>query len=163
MTFASDPVVTAQRLTAALEGVEGRLGEAVAATERASRERDDALAKYGRRNRQLIWTAIASVAVDILLSVVVTLFAVQAHNASESAKAATMRSQHAAASNLALCRASNVARHQQIELWDFLLSLGNRKHQTQRQKTNITVFEKRLHIIFAPRDCVALGKKKPPA
>jgi len=140
-----DPVGTAQNLTQALTKMSERLDAAVA------RE---------RRTRRIAWGLAVSVLVDVVFTVVVTLIAIQAHHASTAASNASMRAQHASASNLALCRASNVARHQQIELWDFLLQLAHGP-ETPQQKRNINAFRMHLDAIFAPRDCTALGKKRP--
>jgi hypothetical protein len=135
---------TARQLTEALKDMTGRL-DAVRAD---SEERDQELHRYGRRNRHLILTLALSLILDVTLTIVISIVAVQAHNASITARKAS-------ASNLALCQAGNVSRHQQVELWDFVIGIS--KHpRTPQQKKVISQFETRLHTIFAPRNCAHL-------
>ena len=110
------------------------------------------LRTYGKRNRRFIWFDIA---LTILLTVVgfIAFHAVQsAHDANVSAKAARAVAAVATQNNRALCLSSNVARAQQIELWNFVISL-NKKPQTAEQKANTAKFESHLVTIFAARNC----------
>jgi hypothetical protein len=140
-----DPVATAQGLTDALTGMAGELNR---------------LGAYGKRNRRLIWFTIVSLAVDVALTVVVGLLAVQSHHASVTA-------QHASASNLALCQAGNTARAQNRELWDHLIqeSLtsaprpGETPAQRAQAKKELDGLRSYVNTIFGSRNCSALGKK----
>ena len=97
------------------------------------------LRKFGRTNRRFI-------VFDVLLTIALAATgAVSVH--------ATQTASSASASNLALCQSSNVARAQQVELWDFVLSLSSGKPQTARQEKNVAEFRQHLEAIFAPRDC----------
>ena len=89
-----DPVATAKGLTDALKGMAAELKR---------------LSDYGRRSRHLILFTLISLALDVALTVVVGLLAVQSHDA-------TVTAQRASASNLALCQAGNTARAQNRQL-----------------------------------------------
>jgi hypothetical protein len=145
-----DAANAARGLTAALDQMSRRLEEV--------REDGEAriafLAAYGRRNRRLILATIGSLVLDITLTIILAVVAVQAHEASVAAR-------HASASNLALCQSANVARHQQISLWDFVLNLPSSHRQTAQEKRNVVTFEAYLKKIYAPRDCAALGRHSP--
>lgn len=143
-----DVTQVARDLTTALD----RMSEQLEAVREGSEERDEALREYGRTNRRLIRGLIVSLVIDIIVTVAVGIIGIQAHN-----NAVAIRK--TSASNLALCLASNVARHQQIELWDFVLSLGSDKHRTAQEEQNVAAFRAHLAAIYAPRDCTALGKK----
>jgi hypothetical protein len=138
-------VGTAQNLTKALQNMSERLDAAVA------RE---------RQTRRIAWGLAISLAIDIAVTVVVALTAVAAHSASDSANAASMRASHASASNLALCRASNVARAQQLGIWVYLLHLTGPARTAQGREL-VTRFERHLAVVFRARDCATLGRKKP--
>lgn len=133
----------------------GKLSDALDKTTREVRR----LNEYGRTSRHLILALMVSMALDLILTAVVAITAVQAHSASERAAAATATAKSAYASNYALCQASNTAREQQIGLWDFLLALGKTTQAPAQVKT-VDEFKTYLHRVFAPRDCAALGRKK---
>jgi hypothetical protein len=115
------------------------------------------LSAYGHRNRRMIWGLIISIALDVTLTVVVAVFAVQAHDANTSAAAARAVAAVAQQDSQALCEAGNVARAQQVDLWDYVLSLS-RKPTTPEQEKVVAQFEQHLHAVFAPRNCAALGQ-----
>jgi hypothetical protein len=96
-----DPLAAADRLAAALGGVEAGLREAIEQGLADSRDRDEQLAKYGRRNRILILVAV----VGLLLDMTATAVAVTAYLASRH-NTATVLQVHDA--NLAGCQANNV-------------------------------------------------------
>src|SRR5581483_5475666 len=102
---------------------------------------------------------VISVTLDVAFSVMISLLAVQAHNASNNASAASTRATHAYASNLALCRASNVARHQQLGIWLYLFKLSGPPKTAQGRKL-VAEFEDHLRTVFMPRNCATLGTKK---
>lgn len=52
---------------------------------------------------------------------------------------------------LALCDAGNVARAQQIQLWQYIVKISPAKTPQEQQKT--ADFEAYLLTVFAPRDC----------
>lgn len=131
-----DPIGAAQDLTGALEDVSAELRR---------------LAVHGWRNRLLILITIASLCVDLALTGLVFYVSSQAHDtAAELARTA--------ASNLALCEASNVSRAQTITTWQYVIGLGG-PPKTPAQKARIAAFEHHLNVIYAPRDCAALGGK----
>jgi hypothetical protein len=130
-----DALDAARRLADSLDGVRRELRE---------------VKEQGRRNRHLIWGLAVSLLLDVTLTVVVALVAVQAHSASSTAS-------QAYASNQALCTATNTARVQQVELWTYLLNL-TKGPETPAEKKVIGEFTAYLHKVFAPRDCARLGK-----
>ena len=97
------------------------------------------LRKFGRTNRRFI-------VFDVLLTIALAVTGAVSVHAAQTANSVS-------ASNRALCESSNVARAQQIELWNFVLSLSSGKPQTAQQKKNVAEFRQHLDAIFAPRDC----------
>jgi hypothetical protein len=128
---APDPIATAQNLTGAL----GKLATQVKAL-------NDRL----RRTRHMVWGLVISLVLDLFLTAGFAAVAVQARNTQQS--------------NLALCLSSNHARHQQISLWGYVLSLGG-PPKTAEQRKVIAEFETHLHKIYAPRNCSHLSPGKP--
>lgn len=164
MNDGSEPVVTSARdLTGALNRLAGRLEEVKAGSEGRDEqlaERDAQLATYGRRNRHLIWITIISLALDILLTAAVTVVAVQAHDASSAAVSARTAASAVAQSNRNLCLSGNAARAQQVELWNYILSLSQ-SPATPAARERVAKFRARLEAIFAPRDCAHVNPKSP--
>jgi hypothetical protein len=110
------------------------------------------VARYGRTSRHLIWGLVVSLILDVTLTVFVSVIAVQANNASNTA-------QHAYASNVALCVAGNVSRQQNEGLWLFFLKLlGAPKEPAAIHAEALLRAE--LAKVFGPRNCAALGGKK---
>ena len=101
------------------------------------------LRRYGRTNRRFVL-------VDIALTLAVFFAGALAVHASSRANSAD-------SAQLALCQSSNVARAQQIDLWEFLIHLSP-PPRTARGRELIAKFEHHLHVVYAPRDCAALGK-----
>jgi hypothetical protein len=140
-------MATAERLSTRLEGVRAELEQ---------------VNRYGRRSRHIIWGLSISLVVDILLTVLISVVAVQANNASNTAG-------NAFASNQALCKATNTSRHQQVALWTYLIDLSlssNPKPRTAKQKAAqarsealLAKFERHLRAVFAPRNCANLTGK----
>jgi regulator of extracellular matrix RemA (YlzA/DUF370 family) len=103
------------------------------------------LRTYGRHNR-------AFVIVDVLLTILLTAFGYLSVHAVQSAS-------HANSAQLALCQAGNVSRAQQIQLWDYVLTLSSKgSPQTPQQKQRAAEFRVYLHHVFASRDCRNLGR-----
>ncbi len=113
--------------------------------------KDEQLARYGRRNRVMIWVTIVSLALDLLLTAGLAVVSVQARDAASSAAASSQ-------AQMALCQASNVARAQQVELWDYVIGLSAaKKPQTASQRQTTVAFAAHLRKLFAPRDCAHLS------
>lgn len=123
-----DPVATAQGLTDAVTALAGEV---------------ENLRRYGHHNRTFI-------IVDILLTILLSGVGGLAVHAVQSAGQANT-AQHA------LCEAGNEARAQQIGLWEYLIRRSPPPATAQARK-NLVLFEQHLHIVFAPRDCTALGR-----
>jgi hypothetical protein len=145
-----DAAGTARELAGALDRMATRLG----VVQQTSEERTAELRVYGRKNRRLIYLTLASLCLDIALTIVLGINVAVVHGNT----AAIART---SASNLALCQSSNVARHQQVELWDFVLSIGKRP-ETARQKRTIAEFRHHLLVIYAARNCTHLHSPASP-
>lgn len=125
-----DPVATAKDLTGAVNVLAAEVKR---------------LRKYGRTNRRFVLF-------DIALTVGLTLFgALAVHAASQAA--------HANSAQLALCQASNVARAQQVTLWDHVI--GESHPRSKEQAHALAAFGAYVHMVFRPRNCAALGSRKP--
>jgi hypothetical protein len=134
---------TAKGLTDALKGV---------------REELERVNQRVSRSRHIIFALAVSLCVDVALTVILGLVAVQAHDASNSATRATATAQHAYASNKALCLDTNVSRHQTILVWEHLLTSAG-PPKTAAGRTFERSFEAYLAKVYAPRDCTHLGPK----
>lgn len=146
----ADAIGTAQTLATALEGMAGQLKT----VNENSEERDAELKRYGRVNRRRIWLSYAGLAVDVVLTVVVGLFAVQAHNASTSAAETRTAS-------IAACQSTNVARAENEQLWDYVLTLfaprsGESAADRERGDQVLSALKAHVAVTFAPRNCERL-------
>ena len=104
------------------------------------------LAERDRANRRLIGLTLASVTLDIALTVVLVFFGIALH--------------HEAASNANLCRSGNVSRVQQVQLWDYILKLSPPPKDAAGQ-ARVADFRHHLDAIFAPRNCANIDPQKP--
>jgi hypothetical protein len=152
-----DRITIIQAATEALGTVSEKLDAVTARLDEVrsdSEARDAVLEHRGIVNRRLIVVTIASLLLDVILTAVIALVALQAHHADQ-------RASSAAASQMALCESGNVARKQQIDLWNFVIDLSSKSRpQTPQQRENAVKFEKYLHRVFASRDCAHLVKQK---
>jgi hypothetical protein len=160
----SEPVANRARdLTDALNRLAGRLQDVQTGSEARDEQlakRDAQLASYGHRNRHLIWITIVSLVLDILLTAAVTVVAIQAHDASSAAASARTAATAVAQSNRNLCLSANASRAQQVELWDYILSLAQ-PPATPAARERIAEFKAHLEAIFAPRDCANVNPQSP--
>lgn len=127
----NDPVATAQALTSSLDALSGEL---------------EAANRFGRRNRRMIWWLAVSLLLDVVLTVVVAVVAVEVNHASD--KAAQVHSQQ-----VATCLSTNEGRKLNVQLWDYVLSIPPSRPRTEEQDKRIADFRVFLHKTFAPRDC----------
>lgn len=136
----AEALAAAKSLTGALKDMTGELAR---------------LRRYGVRNRQMIWGLIVSIALDLILTAFIAVTAIQAHEASAAAASAKF-------AESALCQAGNVARAQQVQLWDHLLTLPPAKGappRTAAQEAEAAAFGRYVRSVFASRDCAALGRR----
>jgi hypothetical protein len=138
-------VAAAVRLAGAVEALGGKV---------------EGLAAYGKKNRHLIWGLVVSLVVDLALTVVVAVFAVQAHDANTSAQAARAVAAVAQANNRNLCLSGNASRAQQHGLWLYLFQLAGPPKTAQGAKLT-GQFKAHLDVVFAPRDCAHVNPGKP--
>jgi hypothetical protein len=141
----SEALATAKGLTGALEAI----GEKI-----------EGLTGAVATSRHMIIALAVSLCIDVALTIVVAVFAVQAHDASDSAVAARLTAAVAARDNRALCLSGNVARAEQIEPWEDLLALS-KPPKTAAQKRLVDEFVAKLHKIYEPRDCSHISPGAP--
>lgn len=132
----NDPLAVARGLTGSLEKMTGELVR---------------LNKYGRTNRHLILVTFASIALDVILTVLLVFVYGTAHSASEVATA-----EH---SNLiASCEAGNQTRAEQVQLWDHLAQISTpppraTKAQRARDAREIASLLRYIRHVFQSRPC----------
>ncbi len=114
------------------------------------REEIVGLRSYGERNRRLIWGLLVSLALDLILSIVVAVVAVQA---AETSSAASQNRQM----QISSCEAGNQARMVSTQLWNYVLDLSERNIQTPEQRQRIAEFRQYMTTSLAPRDCSVVG------
>jgi len=56
------------------------------------------------------------------------------------------------AAQVALCRAGNTARAEQVDLWDFIIRISKPPKTAQGRRV-LAEFENHLRVVFAPRNC----------
>jgi hypothetical protein len=133
---------TAQALTEALTG---------------TREQVAALTAAVRRSRRHIVALAVSLLLDVALTVVVAIFAVQAHSASDRATRADVSVTQLHASQVAGCQAGNQQRAEQIGLWEHIYSLaksGKKLTAAQRRADNALIAY--IRKTFAAKNCAVL-------
>jgi hypothetical protein len=157
MSPGTEPVVISARdLTDALNRLTGRLEEVRADSEDRDKqlaERDAQLSRYGQRNRHLIRITIVSLALDLLLTAALTIVAVQANRASGAASAVAQSSRN-------LCLSGNVARAQQVSLWNYVLTISH-PPASSVERERVAGFKAHLQKLFAPRDCAHVNPQSP--
>lgn len=111
------------------------------------------------RNRDL-WLAF-SVFLDVILTVVVTIFAVQANHASDKASKATSVAAESLRTQKITCEAGNDSRKGARELWTYVLefSAKNNPNQTDAEKSQAETFRRYVNTVYADHDCNDLEKK----
>lgn len=111
------------------------------------------LRTYGQRNRRYILGLVVSLALDLALSIVVAVFAVQANEAS------SLANQNRQAQRTA-CEAGNQARGVSVQLWNYVLDATSREPQneTPERKALIAKFRTYMESAYAQRDCSADSK-----
>lgn len=135
-------------------------GAAIEAAERLEQSvvglRNDiaSLRTYGVHNRRLIWTLAASLALDVILTIAVSLLAFQAVSTSDKASSASSLASRNAEAQAITCRAGNEAREAQVRLWNYVLDLSTQNNNpTPRQIEQMKQFRQYITGVFAPRDC----------
>lgn len=112
-----------------------------------------ALTKYGRQSRRLIWSLAASLLLDLVLSVIVWVVAVQANHASDLAAEATSVANQNHQAQVTTCVASNEARAATVQLWNYVLDLSTKNELGADKHKQIDDFRVYVNTTFAQRDC----------
>ena len=155
-----EAIDAARGLTETLRGTAGELA--------AMRRELAAMNVYGKHNRRLIAGLAISFALDLLLTVIVAVFAIQAHDASSQAHVAASLAAQNHASALKFCRAANVSAEAQVRLTTYFVAItqpppgapGAQAVTTRARDAALLVYVRRS---FAPRDCAAIyGQRRLP-
>lgn len=146
------------RLADSVDGMSVRLDD----VKQDSEDRDKALTKYGRGNRRRIWATYALFAVDIILTVVVVAFSVQAHNAASAADSARQQSAAAAAAQKALhqaninsCETGNEYRAGTVASLDQLVTILEGPDPSAKVQKIAATYKRDVQARNMPRDCAA--------
>lgn len=137
----------ADRLTAALAAMTGQL-EAV-------NKRLDLAEKAGRRSRRIIAGLVISLVLDITLTVLVTVFALQAHDASAQASA-TVEQLHQ--TQISACEIGNQTLAKEVLLWTHLAAISTTAQTTPAQRKTDAQLLAFIKATFAPRPCAKIYK-----
>src|SRR4051812_24679488 len=122
----SDPITTAQQLTASLDAMSTQL-EAVSAAQ-------DEQIKYGRRNRHLIRGLVVSLLISVLLTVALVFVAVKTNEA--NSKATETHNQQ-----VATCVSTNEARRLNTQLWAYIFALKPSTPRTAAQQQQVMALQ----------------------
>jgi len=100
--------------------------------------------------KQGTWLAILIIAMTVSILIGV-LFSIYAVNRATSSRATVQE----------LCISGNDSRAQQVQLWEFVITLSvappNETHAEKAARLNrVREFRAYLHKVFAPRDCTRL-------
>lgn len=120
----------------------------------------------GRRSRHLIWWLAVSLALDIALTVVVAVLAVEAHDAAATAQGARQYAAAVHSSQIGACRIGNTLRAKEVQLWSHLASLSSPPpHSTKAQRAvqarRIAALLAYVRRTFVQLDCQAIYRLKP--
>lgn len=135
-----DPIATADRLERSVRGLTEEMA---------------ALRHRGRRNQHMIWGLVASLALDVILSVGFGFVAIQASSASHRASEATSASAQNRLNALVSCQSSNEARRVSRQMWTYVLDIvsQNNPTPTPEEARQVRTFRAYLATIYADRDC----------
>jgi hypothetical protein len=138
----SNPMRTAAELTAALAAMTAQLSETTAQLAEVK--------KTVRRSRTAIITIAASLILDLALTIVISVTAVAAHDASAQASA-TVGALHA--TQVSTCESGNQTRTQEVALWLHIYALSDVKHapaSVRKADDNLIAY---IRGVFRPRNC----------
>jgi hypothetical protein len=111
------------------------------------------LRTYGQHNRRYIWGLVVSLVLDLALSIVVAVFAVQASEASSVANQSRQAQR-------TTCEAANQARAVSVQLWSYVLDATSKEpqNQTPERKAQVAQFRTYMESAYAQRDCASATK-----
>ena len=144
---AQDAVDAADRLSAALAEMALQL--------KAVNERLDSAEKAAKRSRRIIVGLVISLVLDVTLTIVVTFFAFQAHNASAQASATIAQLN---ATQIESCQAGNQTRAAEIQFWEHVYALADVSKAPAKQRKADNELIAYIRHVFSPRNCRALYK-----
>lgn len=111
------------------------------------------LRSYGKRSRKIIWGLVASLILDVILSLVVVAVGIQVHEANTLAEANRN-------TQIATCESTNQSRQVAVNLWGYVLEAAakNPENQTPERKKQVADFRAYMESAYAPRDCSQNGR-----
>jgi hypothetical protein len=107
------------------------------------------LARTTKRNRRVIAALAVSFTLDLLFTAGLGYNTIRQNNVQDGIRA----------SDIAQCQLANVARQQDIAIWNRLLRLPPGAHATAAQKAEIADLERLVRAKDTPRDCQAAFRK----
>lgn len=112
-----------------------------------------ALRVYSQRSRRFIWGLAISLILDVILSFVVVVVAIQAKDANTLAEANRQ-------SQISTCEANNQSRQVAANLWNYVLDAAARtpENQTTERKQQLADFRAYMLSAYTPRDCSKIGR-----
>lgn len=134
----SNPMQTAADLTTALKGMTDQLAD---------------VKKTVRRGKLIAIGIIAGLTLDVALTVVVSITAVEASDAGARANA-TVAQLHS--TQVSACESGNQTRAQEIALWTHLADLSITAKTTPAQRKADDSLLAYIRKTFAPKDCQAV-------
>lgn len=107
-----------------------------------------ALVRADNQRKNQVRLLAASVALDIILSIVLGFVTWKTNELAREAQS----NRQAVIAN---CEIANEARTKQRQLWSYVISLTPERPRTEAQQDRVVQFEKFVNETFAPRDCMA--------
>jgi hypothetical protein len=121
----------------------------LAASFQAMTAQMERLARTTRRNRRVIAALAASFALDLLFTAGLGYNTIRQNDVQNGIRA----------SDIAQCQLANVARGQDIAIWNRLLTIPPSAHPTAAQKAEVAELKHLVGVKDKPRDCAAAFRK----
>ena len=156
-----ETLAATDRLTVAVTGMAAQL-KAVHETLEAIGARQDAADKRDRRLRHVVIALVVSFALDVTLTVLVTIFAFQAHSASTQVSATVAQQQR---SQVQGCQLNNQRLARESSMWPYVESLlrpppDPTPEQVRQSQEIIAGLKAHARRAYAPRDCASAYRLK---
>jgi hypothetical protein len=121
----------------------------LAASFQAMTAQMERLARTTRRNRRVVAALAASFALDLLFTAGLGYNTIRQNDVQNGIRASDIRQ----------CQLANVARGQDIAIWNRLLTIPASAHPTAAQKAEVAELKHLVGVKDKPRDCQAAFRK----
>jgi competence protein ComGC len=119
------------------------------------------LRDYGHTNRRLIWMAIISICLDLILTGWVTYNTIRASEISAQANRAAAAAVKSQVTSYQVCENTNKVRAEAASLWEYVIQTSEAQNeakgltpaQLQQQNQAIQMFRDKVAQAYAPQDC----------